>query len=105
MNNVLYIKRAMENWIQHKSREATGTSIIQLLDSKQCENRRYYIKSIGEVIQFLVVNKLSFRGNYNDLEEKETGLFENLFEYTMKKDKTLAAIAKTMPSKCTVSQS
>ena len=48
---------------------------------KQIQNNRYYIKSIAECIQFLAVNELGFRGTYDEDLEKESGLFQNLFEF------------------------
>lgn len=64
-----------------------------LLSSKQIENNRYYVRSIAEIVQFLAVNELALRGNYSLDQEKETGLFINLFEFTLKKDLKLREIS------------
>lgn len=57
-----------------------------MLNANQLENRRYYIKSIAEIIKFIIINELKFRGDY-DLENDYTGLFENLFNFTIIKTK------------------
>ena len=36
-----------------------------LVSSDVMEKRRYYVKSIGEIVQFLAINELSFRGSYD----------------------------------------
>lgn len=63
--------------------------IFTLISSNVLEKNRYYVKFIAEVIQFLVVNKLALRGNFNIEDYEEQDLFKNLFEYTLKKDKYL----------------
>ena len=60
-------------------------------------SNRYYIRSIAAVIQFLALNELSLRGDYDKTEGKEMGHFVNLFEYTLMKDTKLAEIQKCMP--------
>ena len=50
--------------------------------------------SIAEVIQFLALNELSLRGDYDKTEGKEMGHFVNSFEYTLMKDTKLAEIQK-----------
>ena len=58
--------KAFSAWNELKIREKSGNTIGSLLADKQIENNRYYIKSIFEIIQILVVNKLRFRGNFNE---------------------------------------
>lgn len=41
-----------------------------LIHQEAFEEHRYYVKSIIEVIQFLVANELALRGNYILEEEK-----------------------------------
>ena len=55
-----------------------------MLYEKQIQNNRYYIKSIAVVIQFLAFNELGFRGTFDEDLEKESGLFQNLFEFSIK---------------------
>ena len=58
---------------------------------------KHYIKSIFEIIQFLVINHLSFRGNFNEDLQDEDGLFKNLFEFTINKDSKLRSITQSLP--------
>lgn len=81
--------QAMSMWEEKIRRTTTSSSVGTLLNQNVLEKYRYYIKSIIEVIQFLAVNELAFRGNYELDEEKEKGLFQSLFEYTIKKDPIL----------------
>ncbi|XP_031329369.1 zinc finger protein 862-like [Photinus pyralis] len=82
--------RAMALWTERNQRINSCTSVSTLVSSGVLEKHRYYMKSIIEVIQFLVVNELALRGNYNLEEHTERGLFNKLFEYTLRKDKFLA---------------
>lgn len=59
------------------------------------------MKSIIEVIRFLVVNELALRGNYILEEEKEQGLFQNLCEYTYIKDTNLNVVLTHIPQNAT----
>ena len=91
--------KAMVCWKEKNLRIDTDTSVGLLVSDGAMEKRRYYVKSIAEIIQFLAINELSFRGNY---ELSERGLFNNLFHYTVKKDAKLAAIAKEIPANSTL---
>lgn len=78
-------KKAFAAWQEHLKRKSTNTTIHSLLGSKVIEDNRYYVKAIAEFIQFICVNELAFRGNYILELEKETGIFQNLFEFSIKK--------------------
>ena len=84
-------------WLERKERDSSGLNIVRLLNDKQLENRRYYIKSIAEIIQFLVVNEISLRGHYYP-DNDEQGIFENLFQFTITKDSKLKEICSTIPA-------
>ena len=91
-------------WTEMKQRQTKGETVACLLGSTQIQNNRYYVKSIGKVIQFLTVNELALHGSnerFHSSEDKQTdistGLFLNLYEYTLTKDKKLSEIAKTVP--------
>ncbi len=88
--------RAMMAWQEHKHRSETGDTIAHLLGQTQVEKNRYYVKSMGEVIQFLTVNELALRGHYHEGGDEE-GLVNKLFDYTLKKDPKLADITKCIP--------
>lgn len=93
--------KAMAMWKENQIRISSSTSVSTLVNQKILEKHRYYIKSIVEVIQFLAVNELAFRGDYEIDEHVENGLFFKLFEFTMKKDKTLAECATVIPKNAT----
>lgn len=93
--------KAMAMWKENQVRVSSSTSISTLVNEKVLEKHRYYIKSIVEVIQFLAVNELAFRGDYVIDEHYEKGLFSKLFEYTIMKDKTLAECAAIIPRNAT----
>ena len=85
---------AMESWVEHDSRILTDKTVGQRLNSEQLERNRYYVKGVAEVVQFLAVNELGFRGDTAtpncDLEEDTcdvlnvNGMFGHLFEFAMK---------------------
>jgi len=79
----------------------TGESIVKRLVTDQVENNRYYLRSIAEVIQFLVVNELPLRGDSERFDSEGSGLFQNLFMYTLSKDSRLCNIYKTIPANAT----
>ncbi|CAH0384780.1 unnamed protein product [Bemisia tabaci] len=80
---------------EQKTRRELNVSVETLVNDSVLEKRRYYVKSIIEVVQFLVVNELALRGNYNLDEHVEQGLFENLFEFTIRKYEKLAEICNS----------
>ena len=91
-------------WAERDLRKDRNLTIESQLSSSQVEKNRYYIKSIAEVVQFLAVNELSFRGDKESAEESNDcdrdnigGLFVRLFEFAMQKDARLHSIAKSMP--------
>ena len=93
----------MKDWYESELRLSTDATVGALVSSKVIENNRYCIQSMAEVIQFLALNELSLRGDYDKTEGKEMGHFVNLFEYTLMKDTKLAEIQKRIPqnAKCT----
>ena len=99
--SAFYVK-AMACWKEKNLRIDTDTSVGLLVSDGVMEKRRYYVKGIAEIIQFLAINELSFRGNYELSEREERGLFNNLFHYTVKKDPKLAAIVKEIPANSTL---
>lgn len=90
---------AMLKWKEHVTREKQGKTVKELVSSLQIEKNRYYIESIFDVIKFLVINEVPFRGT-NDNDDKITysrGKFQALLAYTIEKDQKLKDIAKTIP--------
>ena len=91
----------MSAWIEKKRRVKGDISVSTMINRDVLERRRYYVRNVAEVIQFLAQNELSFRGDYDAELHKEAGLFNNLFQYTLTKNEQLAAIEKEIPRNCT----
>ena len=53
--------KACATWQNNVKRNNSKTTIGNLLDVKQIQNDKYFIKSIAECIEFLAVNELGFR--------------------------------------------
>lgn len=49
----------------------------ELADNAILEKRRYYVKSIIEVIIFLIENEVGFRGNWDEEQHKEEEMKDN----------------------------
>lgn len=75
---------AMESWIEKRERIRSDTTVSELISNVTLQKRRFYMKSIIEVIIFLIENELSFRGDWDSEEHRETGVFRNLFEFKLK---------------------
>lgn len=92
---------AMVSWREKELRVEKGCSISTLVNADVLEKRRYYVRSIAEIIQFIAVNELPLRGDYDITTHNDRGLFEKLFQFTLRKDQKLADIAKVMPRNAT----
>lgn len=82
----------MQAWMERSSRQTNSSTIRHQLSSGYIKRNRYYIKSIAEVVQFLAVNELAFRGN-NECSNEEAqshenigGLFNKLSEFAMSRN-------------------
>lgn len=93
--------QAMVMWSERINRVDTNRSVSTLVNDSVLDKHRYYIASIVEIIQFLVVNELPVRGTYNIVEHVEECLFKNLFEFTLRKDAKLADACKIIPKNAT----
>ena len=82
--------QAMQKWNEKIRRDNMNLAVSTLACKRPLEQNRYYVKSIAEIIQFIAVNELALRGEYNLDEHIEESLFIRLFQYTLKKDKELA---------------
>lgn len=89
---------AMLAWKQHELSSTTGESVLNMLSKTVLEKRRHYFKSIVNVVLFLAKNELPFRGDWNEEERTEFGLFTNLFKYTLEKDEYLQRCQEAMPA-------
>lgn len=84
-----------------KNMISSGTSVSTLVSNDILEKHRYYIRSVAEVIQFLAVNDLAFRGNYvKDYETLRKGIIHKLiriyFEKKMKSWSNVSNIFQKM---------
>uniref|UniRef100_H2ZUD4 TTF-type domain-containing protein n=1 Tax=Latimeria chalumnae TaxID=7897 RepID=H2ZUD4_LATCH len=90
----------MMAWKERKIRSAMGKEVSTLVNSDQLAMNRYYLSSIIEIVEFLAINELPFRGSSDSIDnvaEGSCGLFLSLFEYTLRKDPELAKVDKTIP--------
>lgn len=91
----------MLSWEEFLNREHSQTSVSELLTHKALEKRRYYIKSVIEVIIFLITNEVAFRGSWDKDYHKEDGIFRNLFEFKLKDNEYLQKCQEIMPRNAT----
>ncbi|KAJ8872264.1 hypothetical protein PR048_025866 [Dryococelus australis] len=80
---------ATKMFLEQQKRELIGETIEKKLCADDIEKNRYYVTYIAEVIQFLVVNQLPFRGESGGVGVDPNGLFLELFEFSMRKDEKL----------------
>lgn len=79
------------------ARQAQNKDVSQLLTNNVLNLRRCYIDAILDVVIFLATKELAFRGNWDAVSKKETGLFRSLFDYTLKQNENLQRAAKIIP--------
>lgn len=79
----------------------SGKSVSELVNNTVLTKRRYYCSTIVDIIIFLTSNRLALRGDWNDEDKEEYGLFNSLFEFALKRDKELADCQKYMPPNVT----
>lgn len=89
--------QAMCSWKELLQRNENQSSVHELVSNKTLEMRRYYMKTIIEVIIFLIVNELGLRGSWDEEQHKEDGIFQNLFEFKLKDDEYLRKCQDAMP--------
>lgn len=82
-------------------RESKKKEVSQLACGDVLSLRRYYVRSILDVVTFLASNELAMRGNWDIDAKAEDGLFQNLFDYTLKKDELLQKAVKLIPKNAT----
>lgn len=87
----------MCSWKEYNSRVKSKVEISSLLNQTVLEKRRYYMVEVVSTILFLAKNELPFRGNWEKSNNDETGLFRNLFKYTLQKDEQLRKCQEAMP--------
>lgn len=93
--------KAMLSWNENEKRINQNQRISTLLNDVAIEKRRHYLKVIIRTIIFLAKNELPYRGNWDFDEKKETGLFNNLFQFTLERDEKLRDCQNAMPANST----
>ncbi|XP_041860486.1 uncharacterized protein LOC121652026 [Melanotaenia boesemani] len=91
-------------WKDKERRIHTSKEISTLINTDQLQHNRYYVSAIIDVVEFLAVNQLPFRGDHDafiGMNKDGCGLFLSLFEFSLRKDAELAKIAKTIPRNAT----
>ncbi|XP_055304939.1 uncharacterized protein LOC129569799 [Sitodiplosis mosellana] len=91
----------MLSWKEKLCRSSSNQEVSTLLNETVLEKRRYYFKKIISTILFLAQNELPLRGNWDSAEDKEGGLFNNLFEYNLENDEHLRHCQEQMPANAT----
>ncbi len=97
---------SMALWKDREKRAESGLEISTMVNSNQLARNRYYLSSVVDMIEFLVVNHLPLRGStdaFDSLTKDGSGLFLSLFEYTLRKDPELRSVMKTIPRNATYS--
>ncbi|XP_065312853.1 uncharacterized protein LOC135922400 [Gordionus sp. m RMFG-2023] len=93
-------------WHDKNQNINNGTEITKMLGGDQINRNQYYIKSIFDLMLFLSIQELPFRGtgstNITDAAKDEniiysSGLFIAMFSYTIQKDPELNKIMKFIP--------
>lgn len=94
--------RSMCAWKELQLRQVKNKEVSTLVNENVLFMNRYYMTSVLDVIKFLAVNELPLRG---DVEEDDncphSGLFKQLFRYTINKDTKLAEAMKCIPKVAT----
>lgn len=93
--------QSMHSWKELENREKNHSSVVEILTNTTLEKRRYYMRSIIEVIIFLIKNEVAFRGNWDEDHHKEDGIFRNLFEFKLKDNEYLRKCQDVMPRNAT----
>lgn len=95
-------KNSMCSWEQKlKQSDGAVKPVTELLCGSILAKRRYYMKATIDVIIFLIENELPFRGNWDDEDHNENGVFRHLFEFKLKDNEELRNSEKAMPRNAT----
>lgn len=92
---------AMAMWTEQ---EKSKNGALESLCAAQVANNRHYLTGLFEVIKFLTINELPFRGSDEEIGELHSGLFLKLVEYKMGIDEKLAEISKSIPENAKYTQ-
>lgn len=99
--NCEQLKSAVNMMKEKEVRQIGQSGISQLIPANVLNIRRYYVKSILDVVVFLASNELAFRGNWDAETKNETGLFRSLFEFAKEKYEKLQQAIQVIPKNAT----
>ncbi|KAJ6639798.1 Zinc finger MYM-type protein 1 [Pseudolycoriella hygida] len=94
-------KSAMISWHERKTRIANNNGISELVSNTVLQKRRFYMKTMIEILIFLITNEVAIRGSWDIDNHKEDGVFRNLFEFEISHNKELRKCAEFMPKNAT----
>lgn len=92
---------ATASWKDKIAREGQNKEITTLLSDDVLKLRRHYAQSILDIVIFLASNELAFRGHWDIDSKAEDGLFQSLFDFSLRKDETLQKAVKIIPKNAT----
>lgn len=90
---------AMLSWEERKTRSANKSEINEIISSSILQKRRFYMKTLIEIMIFLITNEAAMRGSWDIENHKEDGVFRNLFEFELSHNEELRKCAAFMPKK------
>ncbi|KAJ6640384.1 Organic cation transporter protein, partial [Pseudolycoriella hygida] len=89
-------KSAMISWDERKTRTANNNGISELVSNTVLQKRRFYMKTMIEILIFLITNEVAIRGSWDIENHKEDYVFRNLFEFEISHNKELRKCAEFM---------
>ncbi|KAJ6639881.1 Zinc finger protein, partial [Pseudolycoriella hygida] len=92
---------AMISWHERKTRIANNNGISELISNTILQKRQFYMKTMIEILIFLITNEVAIRGSWDIENHKEHGVFRNLFEFEISHNKELRKCAEFMPKNAT----
>lgn len=87
----------MLSWEERKTLNANKSEISEILSSSILQKRRFYMKTLIEILIFLITNEVAIRGSWDVEHHKEDGVFRNLFEFELSHNEELRKCAAFMP--------
>jgi len=94
--NTVAHKINVSKWHEYCIRVNENSSVSTQINESVLEKHRYYVSSIFDIVRFIVAKELPLRG-YDEESHNECGIFQSLFEYTLKKDTRLQECYKIIP--------
>lgn len=97
MKSELHLSAEMRKY-ERKKRVESNTSVSNLVNSTVLQKRQYYFKAIVKTIIFSVGHHLALRGNWDNENHQEGGIFNDLFAFAKERDLELVNCEKYIPA-------